>query len=178
MIGTVLTLLGFGSKRNLFAIIAVGCVILAVGGTVYAGYRYVSGLYAENMRLTADNATLESSNAQLEQSIEDQQATISPLQADMQLIGRVQQETFNRFEKARDRVQNLEQRLSSHELGFLASQRPGLVENIINDSADDIGRCFEIATGSRLTEQEINATLNSEINSECPKIANPTYRGN
>ena len=36
-------------------------------------------------------------------------------------------------------------------------------------------RCVEISSGSPLTESEINATKKSEINRECPSIANPNY---
>ncbi len=36
-------------------------------------------------------------------------------------------------------------------------------------------RCVEIAMGSPLTDKEKNATKKSEINSECPSIANPKY---
>ena len=36
-------------------------------------------------------------------------------------------------------------------------------------------RCFEIAQGSPLTEEELNATKKSQINAECPNIANPNY---
>lgn len=179
MIGTLLGLVGLGGgKINWFRLIAAGAVLLAVGGTIYAGYRYVDNLHEENQTLIANNATLEANNAQLEQSIIDQQAAIASLQSDITLIGEVQRETFEDFEAARDRVRDLEDRLGRHELGFLASQRPGLVENIINDATDEVGRCFEIATGAPLTQQEIDATLPSEINSECPDIANPSFDGN
>jgi len=36
-------------------------------------------------------------------------------------------------------------------------------------------RCVEIAMGSPLTEKEKNATKKSEINAECPSLANPNY---
>jgi len=37
-------------------------------------------------------------------------------------------------------------------------------------------RCLEIASGSPLTDIERNAKLPSEINRECPNIANPNYK--
>jgi hypothetical protein len=40
---------------------------------------------------------------------------------------------------------------------------------------DEANRCIEIATGSPLTESEINATKKSQINGECPSLANPNY---
>ena len=176
MITAALGLIGLGGgKINWFRLIAAGAVVLTIVGTIYAGYQYVNNLQEENRILVANNATLEANNLQLTQSIADQQAAIASLQADMRLISEVQQDTFENFEAARGRVRDLEERLGRHELGFLASQRPGLVENIINDATEEVGRCFEIATGSPLTQQEINATLPSEINSECPELANPNY---
>jgi hypothetical protein len=35
---------------------------------------------------------------------------------------------------------------------------------------------LEIASGSPLTEKELAATKPSEINRECPAIANPNYK--
>ena len=49
------------------------------------------------------------------------------------------------------------------------------IEKIINKGSDRATRCVEIAGGSPLTEKEINATKKSEINTECPSIANPNY---
>jgi hypothetical protein len=53
--------------------------------------------------------------------------------------------------------------------------RPESVERVINRASDNALRCVEIAMGAPLTEKEINAVLPSEINSECPSLANPNY---
>lgn len=158
-------------------VIAVVAVLLAVGGSIYAVYRYVDNLQTENVRLAAENSTLVANMAQLENALESQQNTIDSLQEDIELQGRLLTRTSRDFQEARDAVSRLRERLSEHELGFLASERPGLVENIINDASDEISRCFEIASGSPLTQEELDATLPSEINSECPELANPNYRG-
>ena len=49
------------------------------------------------------------------------------------------------------------------------------IERITNGASALATRCIEIASGSPLTEAEKNATKKSEINSECPSIANPNY---
>lgn len=157
--------------------LVVVAVVIAVGGTVYAGYRYVSNLQEEMTRLTTENATLVANNAQLEQAIVDQNETIASLQEDFRLQGEVLKNTSRDFQAARDQVDDLRDRLGRHELGFLASQRPGLVEGVINNASDNIARCFEIASGVPLTAEEINATRPSQINRECPDLANPNYRG-
>jgi len=162
---------------NILKGLAVAAVLIAVGGTIYAGYKYVDNLQAENSRLVSQNATLVANNAQLEQAIKDQQETIASLKADFDLQRVTLENTFRRFQDARDQVEALRNRLGEHELGYLASEKPKLVENIINNATSAVGRCFEIASGAPLTDAERNATLPSQINRECPELANPNYRG-
>jgi hypothetical protein len=156
--------------------ILAGLVAIAVAGVIYAGYSFVTDLQDELTRITIDNATLVANEAVFEQAIEDQKETFVSLQRDFELQGSVLTTVSNEFQVSRDRVRALEDRLSDHELGFLAANRPGIVERIINSATDEVGRCFEIASGSPLTPDEFNAKLPSEINSECPDIANPNFR--
>ena len=51
-----------------------------------------------------------------------------------------------------------------------------LVEKIINNASERAKRCVEIASWAPLTEAVINATKKSEINPECPALANPNYK--
>lgn len=161
---------------DLVKIVGILAVVIAVGGAVYFGYRHVTNLQEQISYLTTENATLEANNAQLEQGITEQQRTIASLQEDFNLQSNILRKTYTDFQGARDRVTDLEKRLEKHELGFLASQKPKLVENIIDRASDNINRCFEIATGSPLTDAEKNATLPSQINTECPELANPKYK--
>lgn len=96
---------------------------------------------------------------------------------DIQRLREQFDEATEKFERAENRVKQLEETLSEHELGYLASQRPKLVENIIDKATQDVLRCLEIASGSPLTEEEKNATKPSEINKSCSDIANPNYSG-
>ena len=61
------------------------------------------------------------------------------------------------------------------DMGKLATEKAKLIEKIINKGSANAKRCVEIAMGSPLTEKEKNATKKSQINSECPSIANPNY---
>ena len=61
------------------------------------------------------------------------------------------------------------------DFGKLAIEKTEAIERIVNGASDKAIRCVEIAGGSPLTEEEINATKKSEINRECPSIANPNY---
>ena len=157
--------------------IILGAVLLAVGGSIYGVYNYVTDLQAENSRLTSDNATYKVNEANLEAAIETQNTTIASLQADIETQSRIFRQTNDQFNQARAQVDALRERLGRHELAALARAKPQLVENVINNATDAVGRCLEIASGAPLTEAERNATLPSQINRECPDLANPNYKG-
>ena len=61
------------------------------------------------------------------------------------------------------------------DVGKLAIAKTKSIERITNGASALATRCIEIASGSPLTEAEKNATKKSEINTECPSIANPNY---
>ena len=66
-------------------------------------------------------------------------------------------------------------KLKEHDLAFLAENKPGLVEKVIDKGSKDMLRCLEIVSGSPLTEEELNVTKKSKANTQCPDIANPNY---
>ena len=74
-------------------------------------------------------------------------------------------------------LEDLDKRFNKNnrDFGKLALEKTGAIERIINKGSDAAARCIEIASGAPLTEEEINATKKSEINRECPSIANPNY---
>ena len=73
------------------------------------------------------------------------------------------EELNNKLQADRD---SLNKRLGKHDIGNLAENKPGLVEKIINKASDSAARCVEIASGSPLTEEELNGTPNRE----CPSF--------
>jgi hypothetical protein len=74
-------------------------------------------------------------------------------------------------------VDDLDKRFNKggRDLGKASIERPELIEKVINRGTDRASRCIEIASGAPLTDAEKNATKKSEINTECPSIANPNY---
>lgn len=145
-------------------------ILAAILGAVgFGAWKYYE--YTQNqIRIFAENAA----TAELAQ-----RETEAALQKTQQDLERVQEQFLivsEKFRVAEQRVENLEQRLSEHDLNYLATKRPGLVEKVIDTATVNVLRCLEIASGSPLTEDEINATKRSEINSECPDLANPNYR--
>ena len=155
----------------------VGAVLLSVGGTIYAGYTYITDMQEENLQLATEKATLVANEANLVAAISSQQDTIDSLIDDIEAQSRIFRNVNNEFNKSRAQVDSLRERLGRHELAALARAKPVLVERIITNASNAVGRCLEIASGAPLTEAERNATLPSQINRECPDVANPNYRG-
>jgi hypothetical protein len=60
--------------------------------------------------------------------------------------------------------------------GEAAAKKPASLERAVNRGTVNALRCLEIASGAPLTEAEKNATKPSEINRECPSLANPNYK--
>jgi chromosome segregation ATPase len=154
----------------IFRKIRVYLLIAALlGAAGFGAWKYYE--YTQNqIKIYAENA------ARAETVAQANQAALEQTQADLIAVREQFNEVSRKFAVAESRVEALEEKLSEHELDFLAASRPGLVENIIDKASNNVLRCLEIASGSPLTEDEINATKRSEINSECPDLANPNYR--
>ena len=144
----------------------IGFVILALLGS--AGY--VLKLQRDNTVLKENAVKLESAVAEQKQLIENQKKDFEEILAANKKIN----ELVNNLKKELD---DLDKRFNKgdRDIGKLAIERTPAVEKVINKGADNATRCIEIASGSPLTEEEKNATKKSEINPECPSIANPSY---
>ena len=147
-------------------------VVLAGAG---GGFMYVKNL-------KADLATSEANNAILEESVKSQKAVIKQMKEDFEAITKIKAEIENQNKILKAEFAALDKKFNKingkgevRDIGDLATKRPESVEKIINKGSTNANRCVEIAMGSPLTEKEKNATKKSEINSECPSIANPNY---
>lgn len=120
--------------------------------------------------------TYRTNAALAEQARQSAEATSQELQKNVEQIRTEYMKTQEQFSIASGRVATLEEKLSEHDLGFLAQSKPNLVEKIIDKASKDVLRCFEIQSGSPLTQEELNATKPSEINLSCTDLANPNYR--
>ena len=152
----------FGGIRLFF----IGIIISAVIG---AG-AYVVKLQRDNTILKENAVKLESAVAEQKQLIENQKKDFEEILAANKKIN----ELVNNLKKELD---DLDKRFNKgdRDIGKLAIERTPAIERVINKGADNATRCIEIASGSPLTEQEKNATKKSEINPECPSLANPKY---
>jgi cell division protein FtsB len=138
---------------------AIGFGVLAtLGGLGYLYYKNTSDtiekLRAENVAYTF--------------AVDTQKKAIEALQQDYEAANQEIETVNQRFAESRARTSLLEAKLAEHEFEFLARSKPGLIENRINDASGNVNRCFEILTGSPLTEDERNARNARDFNSECP----------
>ena len=150
-------------------------IILAILSGIGGAYVYVK-------TLKADLAVSEANNMKLEQSISDQRAVIEQVQADFkkqQEISKALQQTNLTLAKeladTEEKFNKINASGKKRDVGALALKKAKIMEKVINKGTANANRCFEIATGSPLTEKEKNATKKSQINPECPSIANPNY---
>ena len=158
----------------MFSSIKIAIVLMMLAGAG-GGFMYVKNL-------KADLATSEANNLKLEQSIDSQKAVIEQMKADFEAITKIKAEIEKQNSILKAEFQALDTKFNKingkgevRDMGDLATKRPSSVEKIINKGSNNAMRCSEIAMGSPLTEKEKNATKKSEINSECPSLANPNY---
>jgi len=157
----------FGTMR----IVMIGIMLSGLAG----GVAYV-------YKLKADNAILKENAIKLENAVSSQQAVIDQQKKDFDNILQANKELnalkltlTKELEALDDKFNKTNASGKKRDIGDLAVNRPESVERVINRASDNAVRCVEIAMGAELTEKEINATKKSQINSECPSIANPNY---
>ena len=138
----------------MFSSLKIGLVLVMLAGAG-GGYLYVQ-------KLQKDNATLKANAIKLESAVEDQKAVIESQAADFKKIRSTLDKLEQENAKLQKDKQDLSKRLGKHYIGNLAENKPGLVERIINGASKSAARCVEIASGSPLTEEELNGTPNRE----------------
>ena len=156
-----------------------GSIRMIITGLMIAG---LAGGVAYVYKLKADNAILKENAIKLEQSINSQKEVIAQQKEDFENILEANKKltalnlTLDKELKALDdKFNKTNASGKKRDIGALAIERTKVIEKIINRASKNAQRCVEIAMGSPLTEKEINATKKSEINSECPSIANPNF---
>ena len=151
-----------------------GSVRVIIMAVVFIG---ISGVGVYVMKLRSDNAILKANQVLLEQSVESQKQVIQKQQQDFSQILESNKKMNTLINGLQKDIDALDKRFNkgASDFGKIALEKYKLVEKIINKGSDRATRCVEIAGGSPLTEKEINATKKSEINTECPSIANPNY---
>ena len=152
----------FGSIR----LVMVGLLITSIAG---------AGMYV--MKLRSDNAILKANQMKLEEAVSSQKELIANQKKDFQEILDANNKMNELVSVLKKDLDDLDKRFNkkNRDVGKLAIAKTESIERITNGASALAMRCVEIASGSPLTEDEKNATKKSQINSECPSIANPNY---
>jgi septal ring factor EnvC (AmiA/AmiB activator) len=133
-------------------------VILVMGGI---GYWYYNDTQETISTLTANNAKLET-------AVQTQEDAINSLQESYAAMAAENQRINDAYAEIRRQNNRLSQKLADMDLGLLAQEKPESIERAVNNGTVNAGRCFELLSGSPLTEKELNATNGEEFNKECP----------
>ena len=152
----------FGTVRLIFA-------VLLISGVAGAGV-YV-------MKLRADNATLKANQIELEKGIQEQGKLLEQQKKDFDAILESNKKLNVLVQTFKKDLDDLDKRFNKgkRDVGKLAIAKTKAIERIVNKGADNAARCVELASGAEHTEAELKATKKSEINPECPILANPNY---
>ena len=152
----------FGQLRMIITLI----MIMGIAG---------AGMYV--FKLRSDNAVLKSNQLKLEQSIESQTKLLEQQKKDFDAILESNKKLNELIQTFKKDLDDLDKRFTkkNRDVGKLAIDRTKAVEKVINKGAKNAQRCIELASGAEHTEKELKATLKSEINPECPSLANPSY---
>jgi hypothetical protein len=147
---------------------------MIMAGILIAG---LAGGAAYVYKLKADNEILKANQIKLEEAVNDQKAVIKQQKEDFGKILEANKQMNVLVSALKKDLTDLDKRFNKkkRDIGKLAIERTESIQRITNSASDRATRCIEIAMGSPLTEKEIKATLKSEINTECPSIANPNY---
>ena len=134
-----------------------------------------AGVYV--MKLRSDNAILKANAIKLESAVAEQQELITQQKEDFKDILAANQKMNELVGVLKKDLEDLDKRFNkkNRDVGKLAIAKTKSIERITNGASALATRCIEIASGAELTEKEKNATKKSEINTECPSIANPNY---
>ena len=149
-----------------FKLVMVGILVSSLAG---------AGLYV--MKLRSDNAILKANQIKLEQAVESQQQVIAQQKKDFEDIMQVNKQLNVLVQGLKKDFEDLDKRFNKggRDLGKIAIERTDAIQRVVNKASEKAARCIELASGAKHTEAELKATKKSEINTECPSIANPNY---
>jgi len=158
----------------MFSTIRLLIIFIIIAAVAIGGW-YVTGL-------RADLATSQENTKKMIEAVETQKQAIEQLQADQQKIKDINNELNTTIKLQNKDVETLRDKFTKsptgekRDFGKAAVAKPQSLERAINRGTVNAFRCIEIASGSPLTQAEKNATKPSEINRECPSLANPNYK--
>ena len=152
----------FGQLRMIITVI----MLIGISGAV---------IYVQKLR--ADNAILKENQIKLEQAVSSQQKVIEQQKKDFAEIMEANKQLNTLVQGLKKDFDDLDKRFNKggRDIGKIAIERTKAIERAVNKGTEAAARCIELASGAPHTEAELKATKKSEINRECPSIANPNY---
>ena len=131
-------LFNFGiSKYIIFALM----ITIGIGSA--GGYLYYKHAEATITQLHKDVAMYQANESVLKDSIKRQQDSIHVLENQRKLDQAKIDKLSKEYRESRKRVDDLKRTLGKHDIGYLAQQKPKLVENIINNGTAELGKTLE-----------------------------------
>ena len=158
----------------MFAAIRLILIVVIIAVFVGAAW-YVTGM-REQLAISEVN------NKKLEEAVTAQHSLIDQIKKDVSLVQEANQKLNTTIQAQNKDLNSLQNRFntnadgSQRDIGKIAAANPSGIERAINRGTTNAIRCLEIASGSPLTPEEQNAKTPSEINKECPAIANPNFK--
>ena len=113
-------------------------------------------------------AVLQENNAKLEIAVATNEQAIESLQADYAAAAAENARLNEAYAEIRRQNSRLSSKLADMDLGLLAAEKPESIERAVNRGTNNANRCFELLSGSPLTEEEQNAENGEDFNKECP----------
>ena len=116
----------------MFGLLNTGKIVLMILPFVLAGggYFYINNL-KDNIKL------LEANQAVMESAVASKDAEITRLQENVEEIRETSKRVIEERERLAGEVDVLRNKLKEHDLGYLAENKPGLVERIINKDIEN-----------------------------------------
>lgn len=105
-------------------------LVLTIIGILTGGWFYMQ-------RLQANIDTLKINNSKLSTAVDSKNIEIKRLNANIVEVKEINSRISKKSEELRSEVTGLRNTLSKHDLGFLAANKPGLIENIINKNIEN-----------------------------------------
>jgi hypothetical protein len=133
-------------------------LMFAMGGL---GYWYYTDTQSRMSILVANEA-----KATL--AVQESEKAKKVMEENFQRVTQELKQVNDKFATIRASNNVLSEKLQRHDLGVLANKKPGLVQKIINKATSNVNRCFELESGAKLTEKELNAKTGKAFNNECP----------
>ena len=156
-----------------FKVVGVMLIIMTI---MTAGfYWYYTDTQKRIAILYENNAKLDTMVQIQELAIEQYNKDIKAVLAQKFFVEREFANSRKAIEKLRKKFNKVSKLLGARDIGKLGAAKPAQIERIINKGTKEVLRCFEIASGAKLTENEENAIKPSQINKACPDLANPQH---